>query len=102
MFEMLSKLQQTMASSIKSVGNIEHEVYPSTHSLLLGIFAGPFVFLLPVPFRNSHGMLFRFRSFATEHKTKAFAGFIDGDLVEKFLDLPRSQMEEITKGIKVW
>ena len=29
------------------------------------------------------------------------AGFIDGDLVEKFLDLPRKQMEEIVKDIKV-
>ena len=29
------------------------------------------------------------------------AGFIDGDLVEKFLDLPRPQMEEIVRGIKV-
>ena len=29
------------------------------------------------------------------------AGFIDGDLVEKFIDLPRSQMEEIMKDLKV-
>ena len=29
------------------------------------------------------------------------AGFIDGDLVEKFLDLPRPQMEDIVRGIKV-
>ena len=29
------------------------------------------------------------------------AGFIDGDLVEKFLDLPRKQMEEIVRDIKV-
>ncbi len=28
-------------------------------------------------------------------------GFIDGDLVEKFLDLPEAQMSEVVKGIKV-
>ena len=28
-------------------------------------------------------------------------GFIDGDLVERFLDLPESQTIEICKGIKV-
>ena len=29
------------------------------------------------------------------------AGFIDGDLVEKFLDLPHPQMEEIARDVKV-
>ncbi len=28
-------------------------------------------------------------------------GFVDGDLVEKFLDLPEAQMNEVVKGIKV-
>ena len=28
-------------------------------------------------------------------------GFIDGDLVERFLDLPQTQMEDVCKGIKV-
>ena len=42
-----------------------------------------------------------FRSFANEHKTQLSEGFIDGDLVEKFLDLKQSQMEDICKGIKV-
>ena len=43
------------------------------------------------------------RSFATEHKTKVMIteGFIDGDLVERFLDLSQSQMEEVCKGLKV-
>ena len=27
-FSILSKLQENMASAIKSIGNIEHEVYP--------------------------------------------------------------------------
>ena len=29
------------------------------------------------------------------------AGFIDGDLVEKFIDLPRHQMDEIMRNMKV-
>ena len=28
-------------------------------------------------------------------------GFIDGDLVEQFLDLPQPEMAEICKGLKV-
>ena len=28
-------------------------------------------------------------------------GFIDGDLVERFLDLPQTQMDDVCKGIKV-
>ena len=42
-----------------------------------------------------------FRSVANEHKTQLSEEFIDGDLVEKFLDLKQSQMEDICKGFKV-
>lgn len=37
----------------------------------------------------------------TATKTKSSEGFIDGDLVEHFLDLPEKKMAEICKGIKV-
>ena len=37
----------------------------------------------------------------TATKTKSSEGFIDGDLVEQFLDLPQAKMEEICRGIKV-
>ena len=37
------------------------------------------------------------RSFHNERKTQECRGFIDGDLVEMFLDLPRSKMEEVVK-----
>lgn len=43
-----------------------------------------------------------YRSFSTEHMTKMSEGFIDGDLVERFLDLPQAQMEDICRGIKVY
>ncbi len=44
----------------------------------------------------------RYRSFFQEHRTKPMAGFIDGDLVEKFIDLPRHQMDEIMRNMKVF
>ena len=37
----------------------------------------------------------------TATKTKLSEGFIDGDLVERFLDLSEAKMQEICKGIKV-
>lgn len=43
----------------------------------------------------------RYRSFGNEHRTKPLAGFIDGDLVEKYLDLPYPEMEKIAKGVMV-
>ncbi len=45
--------------------------------------------------------MYSYRTFATEHKTKMVEGFIDGDLVERFLDLPEAQMAETCKTIKV-
>jgi DNA damage-binding protein 1 len=41
------------------------------------------------------------RSFHTDQKTELCEGFIDGDLVESFLDLSRDKMKEIAKGIQV-
>lgn len=39
------------------------------------------------------------RSFSTERKVEAAIGFIDGDLIESFLDLPRDKMQEVTNGL---
>lgn len=41
------------------------------------------------------------RSFHTERKTEACEGFIDGDLIESFLDLNRDKMQETVKGLQV-
>ena len=41
------------------------------------------------------------RAFSTEHRTRVSVGFIDGDLVERFLDLPRDKMELVVKNMKV-
>ncbi|TRY96322.1 hypothetical protein DNTS_021823 [Danionella cerebrum] len=40
------------------------------------------------------------RSFHTERKTEAAAGFIDGDLIESFLDLSRAKMEEVVQTLQ--
>lgn len=41
------------------------------------------------------------RSFSTERKTELPTGFIDGDLIESFLDLRREKMDEVVSGLKV-
>ncbi|KAL1431309.1 hypothetical protein MTO96_014330 [Rhipicephalus appendiculatus] len=39
------------------------------------------------------------RSFSTERKTEQAVGFIDGDLIESFLDLSRDKMQEVVQGV---
>ena len=41
------------------------------------------------------------RSFYNERKTEPMEGFIDGDLVETFLDLDRPIMEDIVSGMQM-
>jgi len=41
------------------------------------------------------------RSFSTERKTESSIGFIDGDLIESYLDLNRTQMQEVATGIHI-
>jgi len=41
------------------------------------------------------------RSFATERKTEAAYGFIDGDLIESYLDLNRDKMKEVATGLMI-
>jgi len=41
------------------------------------------------------------RSFHTERKTEQTTGFLDGDLIEAFLDLPREKMLEVCQGLQV-
>lgn len=41
------------------------------------------------------------RSYHTEMKTEPCEGFIDGDLVESFLDLSRDKMQETVVGLEV-
>jgi len=41
------------------------------------------------------------RSFSNERKTEQAEGYIDGDVIESFLDLPRVQMEEVVSGLQI-
>ena len=41
------------------------------------------------------------RSFHTERKTEPSAGFVDGDLIESFIDLHRDKMQEVVSGLQV-
>ena len=41
------------------------------------------------------------RSFHTDQKTEPVTGFIDGDLIESYLDLSRDKMQEIVHGLQV-
>ncbi|XP_069757568.1 DNA damage-binding protein 1 isoform X2 [Narcine bancroftii] len=41
------------------------------------------------------------RSFHSERKTEPAAGFIDGDLIESFLDLSRPKMQEVAAGLQI-
>ena len=42
------------------------------------------------------------RSFHNERKTDPAQGSIDGDLIEKCLDLSRDQLKDIVDGLQVW
>ncbi|XP_046898139.1 DNA damage-binding protein 1 [Hypomesus transpacificus] len=41
------------------------------------------------------------RSFHTERKTEHATGFIDGDLIESFLDLGRAKMQEVVSSLQI-
>ncbi|KAJ8248901.1 hypothetical protein GJAV_G00228990 [Gymnothorax javanicus] len=70
-YSLLMDLQNRLNKVIKSVGKIEHSLYPSQ------------------------------RSFHTERKTEQATGFIDGDLIESFLDLGRAKMQEVVSSLQI-
>lgn len=41
------------------------------------------------------------RAFHTDIKTEACEGFIDGDLIESFLDLSQDKMREVAEGLQM-
>uniref|UniRef100_A0A8C2WF02 DNA damage-binding protein 1 n=2 Tax=Cottioidei TaxID=8100 RepID=A0A8C2WF02_CYCLU len=69
-YSLLLDLQNRLNKVIKSVGKIEHSLYPSW-------------------------------SFHTERKTEQATGFIDGDLIESFLDLGRAKMQEVVSTLQI-
>ncbi|XP_052213076.1 DNA damage-binding protein 1-like isoform X2 [Dreissena polymorpha] len=41
------------------------------------------------------------RTFSTDRKSEVCLGFIDGDLIESFLDLSRDKMQEVAQGLQI-
>ncbi|KAK9958270.1 hypothetical protein ABG768_010405 [Culter alburnus] len=76
-YSLLLDLQNRLNKVIKSVGKIEHSLYPLKQGLTT------------------------WRSFHTERKTEQATGFIDGDLIESFLDLGRAKMQEVVSTLQI-
>ncbi|KAL4642168.1 DNA damage-binding protein 1 [Arapaima gigas] len=74
-YSLLMDLQNRLNKVIKSVGKIEHSLYPF--------------------------QLSGYVSFHTERKTEQATGFIDGDLIESFLDLGRAKMQEVVSTLQI-
>uniref|UniRef100_A0A4W3IFP2 DNA damage-binding protein 1 n=1 Tax=Callorhinchus milii TaxID=7868 RepID=A0A4W3IFP2_CALMI len=70
-YNFLLDVQNRLNKVIKSVGKIEHLVWRG------------------------------WRSFHSERKTEPATGFIDGDLIESFLDLNRTKMQEVAVGLQI-
>ncbi|XP_016333117.1 LOW QUALITY PROTEIN: DNA damage-binding protein 1-like [Sinocyclocheilus anshuiensis] len=81
-YSLLLDLQNRLNKVIKSVGKIEHSLYPSA------------------AVRDSLTSA-TWRSFHTERKTEQATGFIDGDLIESFLDLGRAKMQEVVSTLQI-
>ncbi|KAG1661544.1 DNA damage-binding protein 1 [Nymphon striatum] len=84
-YSFLENLQNKLVQVIKSVGKIEHSKYPFVY---LFYFESKFV-----PRTK--------QAFSNDRKTEHSIGFIDGDLIESFLDLNREKMDEVAKDIKM-
>ncbi|MBN3294965.1 DDB1 protein, partial [Amia calva] len=78
-YSLLMDLQNRLNKVIKSVGKIEHTTWLAWCSLTR----------------------LTWRSFHTERKTEPAAGFVDGDLIESFLDLGRTKMQEVVSGLQI-
>ncbi|NXR70023.1 DDB1 protein, partial [Rhadina sibilatrix] len=81
-YNLLLDMQNRLNKVIKSVGKIEHSLYPLAFQP--GACAGG-----------------TWRSFHTERKTEPATGFIDGDLIESFLDISRPKMQEVVANLQI-
>jgi DNA damage-binding protein 1 len=68
LYQLLMSLQLALASSLPSVGKIEHGAW---------------------------------RAFESNGRSDVSCGFVDGDLIETYLDLPRSVQQELIKDLRV-
>ncbi|KAL7406714.1 hypothetical protein ABVT39_024961 [Epinephelus coioides] len=101
-YSLLLDLQNRLNKVIKSVGKIEHSLYPSyiysqTRHLLEPALTGVAGSSKPGEWRADACL----KSFHTERKTEQATGFIDGDLIESFLDLGRAKMQEVVSTLQI-
>ncbi|OXB71165.1 UNVERIFIED_CONTAM: hypothetical protein H355_011164 [Colinus virginianus] len=82
-YNLLLDMQNRLNKVIKSVGKIEHSLYPSVVQL------------------GARARGATWRSFHTERKTEPATGFIDGDLIESFLDISRPKMQEVVANLQI-
>ncbi|KAJ0001853.1 hypothetical protein NQD34_001649 [Periophthalmus magnuspinnatus] len=105
-YSLLLDLQNRLNKVIKSVGKIEHSLYPlpwqrMESPALQFLFRADDTCALTAVVGGCHILsvfldaLCTWRSFHTERKTEQATGFIDGDLIESFLDLGRAKMQEV-------
>ncbi|KAH7969269.1 hypothetical protein HPB52_016421 [Rhipicephalus sanguineus] len=86
---------------------IWRDVLTTQGSVLFGTIHGAIGLMGDFRFRAIDGgsfldsFLCTWRSFSTERKTEQAVGFIDGDLIESFLDLSRDKMQEVVQGIQM-
>ncbi|TKS69560.1 DNA damage-binding protein 1 DDB p127 subunit [Collichthys lucidus] len=91
-YSLLLDLQTRLNKVIKSVGKIEHSLYPSHIQT---------VTRTDTTCTDCCGCLWKTKSFHTERKTEQATGFIDGDLIESFLDLGRAKMQEVVSTLQI-
>ncbi|CAB1455273.1 unnamed protein product [Pleuronectes platessa] len=137
-YSLLLDLQNRLNKVIKSVGKIEHSLYPchahvdtrhlsqatgsdhwgqlvpskpdrkepvlyfiSLFSSISRVVLCTRLFSLHLLFITLNISRLRPRSFHTERKTEQATGFIDGDLIESFLDLGRAKMQEVVSTLQI-
>ncbi|KAF0042889.1 hypothetical protein F2P81_004226 [Scophthalmus maximus] len=98
-YSLLLDLQNRLNKVIKSVGKIEHSLYPSHEHAN----ASPSVTATETTRADRCACLVEAVnvSFHTERKTEQATGFIDGDLIESFLDLGRAKMQEVVSTLQI-
>lgn len=113
--EFFSKLQNQLADPkiIGGIGGLKHKEYaPLTGACLVAQSPRHLVCFLRTQrrgreFTRADGMtaeltlVRRWRAFSNDRKTVEATNFVDGDLVELYLDLPRARQDEVARALEL-
>lgn len=101
-------MQNVSESTVKTQGNVLYGTVHGCIGVVTSLSEETYNFLLSLQKKlakiiKSVGNIDHdsWRSFCTSRKSDGAKGFIDGDLVETFLDLPRDKMVEVCKGLTI-